>query len=187
MNANVPNNPAASRRCRTEFDEVKRRVESLSELAALPDAQLFQRVERVSAWSVADHLSHLAKSNTAMADAIRKIIAPGFAEAPGGLTLVGRAVLFSGWIPRGAGRAPDSTRPQVESGDELRREVGESRQGVLDLESALPEIERAKGTLGHFAFGGLTARQWLRVMAIHTRHHLRIIEAIGRSQKAPSK
>ena len=176
--------PAASRRCLRVFDQLTRQVEQLRDLADAPDERVFRRVERVSAWSVADHLAHLAKSNQAMAEAIRKIIEPGFAEGAGGLTLVGRAVLFTGWIPRGAGKAPENTRPQVESGDELRREVGESRQAVLELEAVLPEIETAKGRLGHFAFGGLTALEWLRVMAIHTRHHMKIIDAILVSQDA---
>lgn len=176
-----------SRRGRRDFDELIRQVDRLSELAGQTDERLFRRVERVSAWSVADHVDHLAKSNAAMADAIRKLIAPGSSEVDRGLTLVGRAVLLSGWIPRGAGKAPESTRPQVESSDELRRGVGESRQAVLDLESALPAIEAARGRIDHFAFGGLTARQWLRVMVIHTRHHLKIIESIGRWQNAASE
>jgi hypothetical protein len=176
---------AASSRGRKAFDELTRQVGQLSELAGLPDARLFERIDRVSAWSVADHLCHVAKSNTAMADAIHKIIAPGFGEPARGLTLVGRAVLFTGWIPRGAGKAPEFTWPQVESADELKREVGESHRAVLDLESALPAIEVAAGRMEHFAFGGLTARQWLRVMGIHTRHHLKIIEAIQRSQIIP--
>ncbi len=176
---------AASSRSRKTFDELTRQVGKLSELAGLPDARLFERIDRVSAWSVADHLSHLARSNAVMAEAVRKIIAPGFSGDAAGLTLVGRAVLFTGWIPRGVGKAPESTRPQVESAATLRREVSESRQSVLELEAALSEIKAAKGRIGHFAFGGLTARQWLRVMGIHTRHHLKIIEAIQRSQIIP--
>ena len=127
-----------------------------------------------------------------MAGAIRKILAPGSAVAAGGLTLVGRAVLFTGWIPRGAGKAPETAQPQVESGVELRRELGESRETVLELEAVLLEVETAKARIGHFAFGGLTAMQWLRVMAIHTRHHLKIIDAIqawqdGSSMGRPSR
>ena len=174
--------PAASSRCRRVYDELIRRVERMRELAGEPEARLFQRVERVSAWSVADHLAHLGKSNQAMAGAIRSLLGPGSGEAARRLTLVGRAVLATGWIPRGAGKAPEYTRPQVESGDQLRRGLDESRQTVLELEAVLPEIETAKGRVEHFAFGGLTAMQWMRVMAIHTRHHLKIIDAIRASQ-----
>lgn len=178
--------PAASRRCRGTYDELMRLVDRMRELAGEPDERLFQRVARVSAWNVGDHLAHLAKSNQAMAGAIRKILAPSSTDAPG-LTLVGRAVLFTGWIPRGAGKAPETTQPQVESGEELRRELGESRETVLELEAMLPEVETATGRVGHFAFGGLTAMQWLRVMAIHARHHFKIIDAILLSQDASSR
>jgi hypothetical protein len=67
---------------------------------------------------------------------------------------------------------------------ERLRELDESRLTVLALEPALADIERAAGRIEHFAFGGLTALQWLRVMAIHTRHHLKIIEGIQRSHNA---
>ncbi len=177
---------AASLRCRRVYEELIRLVERMRELAGEPEARLFQRVERVSAWSVADHLAHLAKSNQAMAGAIRSLLAPGSGQAARGLTLVGRAVLATGWIPRGAGKAPESTRPQVESGDQLRCELDESRKTVLELEAVLPEIETATGRVAHFAFGGLAAMQWMRVMAIHTRHHLKIIDAIRASQNETS-
>lgn len=185
MNAQT-SGPLASRRCRKLFDEAMRQVARLSQLASEPDGRLFQRAERVSAWSVADHLGHLAKSNRAMAGAIRKIVTPGSGEAAGSLTLVGRAVLFTGWIPRGVGKAPEYTRPQVESGEQLRREMDGSQRLVSGLGDVLPEIETSTGRVAHFAFGGLTAAQWLRVMAIHMRHHLKIIAAIRKSQNESS-
>lgn len=178
--------PTASHRCQKVFDEAMRQVARLSELASDADERLFHRAERVSAWSVADHLGHLAKANTATAGAIRKIIARGSGESAGGLTLVGRAVLFTGWIPRGVGKAPGYTRPQVESGEQLRRELDESQRSVLGLGKQLSEIEKSTGRVAHFAFGGLTGMQWLRVMAIHTRHHIKIIAAIQKSQNESS-
>lgn len=185
MNAN-PSGRAASQRCRKLYDELMGQVGRMSDLASGPDERLFARMERVSAWSVADHLAHLGKSNRAMADAIGQIIAPGSSAVAGGLTLVGRAVLFTGWIPRGVGKAPEHTRPQVESSEGLRHDLDDARQAVLGLEADLPEVESATGRVGHFAFGGLTALQWLRVMGIHTRHHLKIIESIQGSQNYPS-
>jgi hypothetical protein len=43
---------------------------------------------------------------------------------------------------------------------------------VARLEARLPRIA---GRIRHFAFGLMTACQWLRMARIHTRHHLAII------------
>ncbi len=174
----------AAPRCRGTYDALLRQCDQLEKLAAEPDERLSYRAQRISAWSVADQLDHIARATQAMAGAIEEALQP---EAPGGgrLSLVGRAVLFTGWIPRGAGKAPQGTRPETGSREQLGSLLTESRRALDRLESRLPEIDGARGRVNHFAFGDLTPRQWLRVIEIHTRHHLKIIRDIQSAPGSP--
>jgi hypothetical protein len=167
----------AAPRCRGTYDALLRQCDQLEQLAAEPDERLSYRAQRISAWSVADQLDHIARATQAMAGAIEKALQP---DAPSGgrPSLVGRAVLFTGWIPRGVGKAPQSTEPEPGSREELGSLLTQSRQALDRLESRLPEIDGARGRVNHFAFGDLTPRQWLSVIEIHTRHHLKIIRDI---------
>jgi len=151
--------------------------DQLQKLAAEPHERLFRRAQRVSAWSVAQQLDHIARTTQAMAAAIEQALQP-HAPSDGRPSLVGRAVLLTGWIPRGAGKAPEGTQPETASREELSRLLAQSRRALERLEPRLPEIDDARGRVNHFAFGDLTARHWLSVIRIHTRHHLKIIRDI---------
>ncbi len=176
---------SAASRMRRVHGNVMKLAERLRRLADESDQRLYFRAEPVSTWSVADHLDHLAKANQAMAGAIRGILDSEADVAGGGPTLVGRAVLLTGWIPRGVGKAPEYTKPQTGSSEDLRRNLEESQQAVAALAARLGEIEGSRGRTNHFAFGSLTPFQWVRVMEIHTRHHLKIVQAIQRAAGSP--
>ncbi len=171
---------------RETYDALLRQCDQLQKLAGEPDERLFYRAERVSAWTVADQLDHLARSTQAMVDAIETALHPD-ALGGGRPSLVGRMVLFTGWIPRGAGKAPQRTQPETGSRDQLASLLARSRQALERLEPRLPEIDRAGGRFNHFAFGDLTSRQWLSVIDIHTRHHLKIIRDIQDAPGSPWK
>ena len=171
-----------SSRCRRVYERVLGQAEQLLELASGSEERLLQRRDDISAWSVGQHLDHLANSNRAMAGAISTILSATPTDARSGPTLLGRAVLLSGWIPRGAGKAPQFTTPKADSCEQIADNVRQSLCAVTELGDALPEIERSKNRLDHFAFGGLTPMQWLRTMDIHTRHHLKIIRDIERAR-----
>jgi hypothetical protein len=127
-----------------------------------------------------EQLDHIARSTQAMATAIEQALQPEAASG-GRLSLVGRAVLFTGWIPRRVGKAPENTRAQANSREDLTRLLADARASVARLESRLTEIDGAPGRVNHFAFGDLTARRWLDVIRIHTNHHLKIIADIQRA------
>jgi hypothetical protein len=170
-----PTNTAgtAEPRCRGTYDALLKQCDQLQELAAENDERLFYRAEKVSTWSVAEQLEHIARATQLMAGAIEKALQPETAGS-GRPSLVGRAVLFTGWIPRGVGKVPASTEPESASKEQLG-----------SLLADLPEIDGAPGRVNHFAFGDLTPRQWLSVIDIHTRHHLKIIRDIQSAPGSP--
>ncbi len=171
----------ASLRCRRIYDAVIELVDEAETLAAEPDDRLFFRAEKVSKWSVADQLSHIALTTRAMSGVIQRSIESPEGSTAGGRTLVGRAILATGWIPRGVGKAPKEYVPDVGSRDELTAQLAEACRAVELLKSQLPEVESARARNNHFAFGDLTAFEWLQVIKIHTGHHLKIVRAIQRA------
>ncbi|MEE9185129.1 MAG: hypothetical protein V3U39_11745 [Acidimicrobiia bacterium] len=102
----------ASGKCRRAYEKVLGRAEHLLELAVASDERFLACCADVSGWSIGQHLDHLGNANREMAGAIQKILAGDAGSSRSGPTLVGRAVLFSGWIPRGAGKAPEYTAPK---------------------------------------------------------------------------
>ena len=184
MSTSIPGG-TASHRCRRIYDAVLRQCDQLETLASQPDDRLFFRAEKVSNWSAADHLLHIALTTRAMSGVIRRSIESEDASAAGGRTLVGRAVLATGWIPRGVGKAPKEYLPQVSSRDEVAAQLEEAHRAVRLLESGLPGIESARARSNHFAFGDLTAFQWLQLVKIHTRHHLKIVRDVQRAPGSP--
>jgi hypothetical protein len=170
----------AAKRCRWTYARVVRQADRLEGLASGPDESLNARVDAVSAWSVAQHLDHLAGANQAMAGAIRKILGSEHLDSQRRPTLIGHVVLITGWIPRGAGKAPAYILPASVSVDGVRQNLNAARGAIEELDGSLPEIGESGGRLDHFAFGGLTPLQWLRTMGVHTHHHMKIIRDIQR-------
>lgn len=182
--------PDVSERLRRSFQRATRQGHRLRELARGTRESLGLTRPRVSSWSVAQHLEHLALSNQLMLDLIDEILAGEATIGPQGPSLIGRLVLFTGWIPRGKGKAPQAALPRGVSESRLLELIIDAGRRIDRLGGRLDEIEHATGRRPHFAFGGLTAGQWLRVIEVHNRHHLEIIDDIlsgrGRKRSRPS-
>ncbi len=174
--------PAATRRCRRAFAQAVELSQQLLSLSEEDEERLDLRSAGVSAWSVAQHLDHLAQANRLCADAIARILESPPSGPEPGLTLAGRAVLLTGWIPRGRGVAPAATTPSAASPSETRSRLNDAHAAVTAIGERLGDVDGARGRLGHPALGGFTALQWLRFIAIHTRHHLMIIKDIQRAE-----
>lgn len=179
MSARPP--AAAPRRYHRAFHQAVQSSQQLLTLAEQNDGRLSRRRESVSAWSVAEHLDHLAQANAQCAAAISRLLQSAPSDSDPGLKLAGRAVLLTGWIPRGRGVAPPTTVPSAAPPSEIRSRLRDASVAVNAIGERLSELDGARARLGHPALGGFTAFQWLRFIAIHTRHHLKIIEEIERS------
>jgi hypothetical protein len=170
-----------SSKCRRVYEKALALAEELVETAAGSDEEYLASRAELSGWSIGQHLDHMANANREMAGAIQKILAGEAGSSRSGLTVVGRAVLTTGWIPRGVGKAPDYTTPKATSSNQIKDNLSRSLEAVRQLGDVLPGIDSSRGRADHFAFGGLTPIQWLRVIDVHTRHHLKIIRDIERA------
>jgi hypothetical protein len=77
-------------------------------------------------------------------------------------------------IPRGRGKAPKSVLPTEDLSKEfLQSEFKKVRQSILELDNL-----DAKSNFIHPYFGQLNLKQTKKFLAIHTKHHLKIIDDI---------
>lgn len=162
---------------------VREQVDGLVELAAdrgLHDVE----AAKVSKWTVGKQLEHLLLSDETILERFERLTDGRDAPAPGGATLVGRVLLATGFIPRGAGKAPRGVVPagrdaaDIEAG--LRRLAGR----LDELTEQLPLLEQAGWRCKHPYFGALDIGEWMRFMDVHHRHHLKIVRDIRKAAGA---
>lgn len=161
-----------------------RQNDRLSGLAGAAAERLAVREERVSAWSVGDHLEHMQRVGRSVLGVLDKLRAePGPGPRPA-IRPVGRLILFVGFIPRGRARATRFVEPQGLPREGLQSELAALHARLAALGPAqLAVLEGIAGRLPHPIFGGLDARQWLRFLEIHQHHHLKIIRDIERRHR----
>lgn len=173
-----------SRGLRRLHHRLLRQSARLTGLASTGAERLATREERISAWSVGDHLEHLQRVGRSVLGVLDKLRAePRPAPGPG-IRFTGRVILLVGFIPRGRARAIKSVEPRGLPREALRADLAalHARLAALDP-GQLAALERAPATLPHPVFGGLDARQWLRFMEVHQHHHLKIIRDIERAAR----
>jgi len=86
-------------------------------------------------------------------------------------------VYLINFIPRGKGKAPKAVMPAEDiSKEELHKEIATVRQLLEELQHL-----DAKSNFTHPYFGQLNLKHTKKFLAIHTKHHLKIIEDIIRS------
>lgn len=155
-------------------------MDGCARIAADPAAWA-ARVPDTSAWSVGDHLEHLLLADRSIVRVLESAVgrSPRRADAgPGRPTLRGYLVLWTGFIPRGAGRAPDRTRPAGQPRESVHEQLVDERRRVAHLAADFPRLAAARDTFPHPALGRFTPARWLRFAAIHHAHHARIVRDI---------
>ena len=109
-----------------------------------------------------------------------RLIAGPASEAPkSSISMIGRIVLLTNWIPRGKGKAPEQVRGEVRAVTDLLTNLNEARNKLQQISAEHLEGHRSIGK--HPFFGELSARQWLRFIEVHHRHHERIVRDIAQA------
>ena len=127
--------------------------------------------EKVSKWSVGMQIEHCLLGTMGICSALVNSkpytgkIKKGFLR---------RIIFLTGIIPRGRGKAPDAAIPHEQT---TETELGEL------LEEAKLSVQKAAESdcdcwWKHFAFGVMKRDEVLKFVAIHNKHHLKIISDI---------
>lgn len=161
----------------SSISDIENQLTEISMLANRSEGELLAVCEAVSAWSPAEHLDHTMK----VCSSVLNGILSGRLPLPRGVTLLGRAILLIGRIPRGRGESPQRFRGTPASPQEIAGATAEVRLQLSRLKE--PGFHALAGPIiRHHVFGGLTSSQALRFLAVHNRHHLRIIAEIFRAR-----
>lgn len=167
---------------------IEQQVARIAEILAWPEARLYALVESVSRWSPAQQVQHVLLGLIRFADAIQALEEGTHQDmvpkpAP---RLMARALLLTGWIPRGRAKAPASVVPDAIPG----------RAGLLELQAAAKSrwaelapragaLRGLAGALPHPLLGPFGAGHWMRFARVHTAHHLSIVDDIDRHRVIP--
>lgn len=210
-----------SKRVRRLHDRALAQVAELETLAGLPEEELLRHAEKVSRWSVGEHLAHLVLVDRSILDRLERTarglsgtgsfrlsstgavkVGTGsgsikLSEAASGgssgrsdrpekspgrrISLVGRLVLWLGFIPRGQGRTPDPFRPEAVSAAGLRHDLADVRHRLAALAASLGVIQRSDASFRHYIFGEMMPAEWLRYLGVHHHHHMKIIRDLRRA------
>ena len=162
---------------------VGRQIDGLIELAADHPLHDVEAV-RVSKWTIGQQLEHLLLSDSTIFDRFDRLIDGREGPAPGGVTMVGRMVLATGFIPRGRGKAPEAVRPAGRDAADIEAGLHRLRQRCAELREQLPLLEEAGWRCRHPYFGALDIGEWMRFMDVHHRHHLKIVRDIRKAAGA---
>lgn len=139
----------------------------------LPSEVLGAVVGERSGWSIAAHLDHSLKVTRVIAASI----GGGKAIEGPGISMLGRAVLLLGYIPRGKAKSPEALVGMSCGRDELR-ELRRTTGAELAALAAPFQESGSKLLVRHPRFGLLTAKEGLRFAEVHTAHHLKIAREI---------
>ena len=125
----------------------------------------------VSTSNVSWHIAHSLKVINAIAETV-KISNPE--EYQWRFNFSRSLISILGFIPRGKGKAPKAVVPtDVQTSEQLREALQTAKQMLLELEHL-----DDKSHFMHPYFGQLNLKQTQKFLALHTKHHLKIIDDI---------
>lgn len=156
-------------------------MERAAERAADPSTFAARNPE-ISDWSVGTHLEHVLRADRGIVGWLTATAAgtehPADDGARGSPSWRGWLVLWTGYIPRGAGRAPGPTVPEGMGREAVARGLREVLANARELSGELDALARSDARLEHPVLGSMCPLQWLRFGRIHHDHHRKIVRDI---------
>ncbi len=139
---------------------------------------LDQRNPNVSAWCVREQLHHALLSADGIARSVVESTAgarrPSLSPIKWIVLPIKWIILTIGKIPRGRAQAPKRVRPSASvSREELEQLLVHARESLASAEATDPAA-----WYEHFAFGVMRRNAAIKLIHVHTRHHLAIIKDI---------
>lgn len=135
--------------------------------------------EGVSEWNVGQQLAHMAKVLGGVGMFVEQSLADPEKDAGLEPNDLGKMLLGAGEIPRGRGVAPDFTRAEpAVTAKEIRESLDTARAKWNALAERTDELASVTSTFPHHHLGPMRPSQWTHFIAIHTAHHLKIIDDI---------
>lgn len=164
-----------------EFSSLRESCAEIERLLALAPDELRRLAPRVSGWTAEQQVAHVALANELVVRNLGSLLKGSgmFVVESGEAAPQALAVLVAGRFPRGIAQAPRIVRPPEVIERELVVEwAAAGRSGFEELSGRIADLRAATKKVPHQLMGPLSASQWLRFAATHTRHHLTIAAEI---------
>lgn len=160
----------------TSLNRYRSRLEKLNE-------DLFAQTPPSGGWSFSEVYCHIFDANLLSLMAIRNCIKGEGKDRPTAFAV--RLILFFGQFPPGKYKVPGRLAGRVRkiSLSEARQWMEHFDRQLNTLKTAIPEASDQQ-KIAHPRLGYLNARQWLRFIDIHSRHHLKQLQRIQRDHEA---
>ena len=152
-------------------------MEKLADLLAELESRISQHNalnEAVSKQSVGWHIEHLLLAFNQMVNALKKSNPDDYKWE---FKIMRLLVLSTGWIPRGKANAPSVVLPVKYDEATLRNDFEVAKNRLKELDNLSTDH-----CYNHPFFGYLTFDETIRMLGIHTKHHLKIINDILKNQ-----
>ena len=149
-------------------------------LDTIPD-EVFNVTPPDGGWSCAEVYSHILQANIGSSIAIEKCTLSSCVPTSKGRSLLGLMVLSFGRFPPVRVKVPEDLAAKIPAKninkEEARNLLIKCRKRINDV---VPLIHDASPhyRIRHRRLGMLNARQWLRFILIHSKHHLKQLDRI---------
>lgn len=166
---------------RAQYDRLIAQFDEMARIAE-DEARLARSAPSVSGWTVGQHVDHMATTDKMIGMGLMKcVFQPQKVE--GGPKTIAKFILWSGWMPRGKGKAPEMTQPRAQSSEQIRTGIKTARGAIASMEGKLADLEKSESGIPHPMLGVFRPMHWMRFLEVHHNHHFKIIRDIERAAR----
>lgn len=173
--------PTVSPKVSKLFERNVSQIKEYIKLCDLPEDVFHKRADSISQWDVAQQIDHIAQADGVIMMSILNTLKSPPENVEGRPIPIGRIMLLTGFIPRGKGKAPQSTLPKAAKREDVRADLEKALKHFQKLQPRLGEISQSPGRSPHPMLGMFNGTEWLRFMDAHHYHHMKIIRDIQRA------
>jgi hypothetical protein len=168
----------------TDLTKIEQQWAAIREI--LDDPVRFERADpSVSGWSGGQHAGHMIMVAQTIADRVEGNLAEPDRHRDETPPEVALRVLSGGGFPRGSAVAPDDVHPESRSREEFLAMLPPAVEAWRRIRTRADELPGCPARVPHFRLGYLSSGEWVRLCAIHTGHHLKIVRDITGEAAAP--
>lgn len=146
----------------------------------LEDHALYERAEPgVSEWSCGEHAGHVLLVAHMMVDEIEGNLADPERNLDGAPHEFAHHVFTVGGFRRGVATSPRAALPGTHARSDFQALLPEVRASWEEIAGRADELRASRARSEHFTLGYLTSSEWVRMCAVHTAHHLKVVRDIA--------
>src|ERR1700744_206561 len=175
-----------------KIGETRKKIEEVldiyrNRLDTIPD-DLFNVNPPDGGWSYAEVYSHILQSDIGSAIAIEKCLLNSCAPTSKGRSLLGLLVLSFGKLPPVKVKVPAAIAAKTPvrnmSKEEVRNMLIKCRKKIDEVAPLIRDASPRR-RIKHPRFGMLNAKQWLKFILIHSKHHLKQLDRVEKKLQTP--